>query len=85
MHHVLLYGYVHMCESNISKPLFQSVDAWYYIRLCEFYGYFFQGVGSKEAFLPVPKVEEIPYQYQVVEIETYGPPAPSPEELESIG
>ena len=48
--------------------------------------FFVQGVGSQqEAFLPVPKVQEIPYQYQVVEIETYGPPAPSPEELESIG
>ncbi|XP_072032439.1 CDK-activating kinase assembly factor MAT1-like [Amphiura filiformis] len=44
------------------------------------------GVGyQQESFLPVPKVQEIPYEYRKTETETYGPPAPSPEELESIG
>lgn len=37
-------------------------------------------------FLPVPKVEEIPYRYEITTEETYGPPAPqSVEELQTIG
>ncbi len=54
------------------------------IQICVFD---FQGVGyQQESFLPVPKVEEIPYEYKTIISDTHGPPAPSdPSELDSIG
>ena len=45
-----------------------------------------QGVGYQDNFLPIPKVEEIPYEYMEVEVYTFGPEAPSSlEKLKSDG
>ncbi|XP_054759629.1 CDK-activating kinase assembly factor MAT1-like [Lytechinus pictus] len=44
------------------------------------------GVGFQDNFLPIPKIEEIPYEYMEVEVYTFGPEAPSTqEELTSNG
>lgn len=44
------------------------------------------GVGYQDNFLPIPKVEEIPYEYMEVEVYTFGPEAPSSlEKLTSDG
>ncbi|XP_022107788.1 CDK-activating kinase assembly factor MAT1-like [Acanthaster planci] len=41
------------------------------------------GLGYQDTFLPVPKQEEVLYAYEEEHYETYGPSAPTPEEIDS--
>ncbi|XP_070576779.1 CDK-activating kinase assembly factor MAT1-like [Ptychodera flava] len=60
-------------ESNIPKPATKFSTG---IKV---------GFRVEDTFLPIPVLEETLYRYQAVSVETYGPPPPEKEDLETQG